>query len=81
MSYFERTGPFDPKPRPRVPDDAQFEPVDEDEEPDDDGATLDLDGSGGVDEEPETVSERDEDDPYPDRVMVDAEGKRKEKNG
>jgi hypothetical protein len=27
------------------------------------------------DEEPETVSERDEDDPYPDRVMVDAEGK------
>ena len=54
MSYFERTSPFDPKPRPRVPDDAQFEPVDE---------------------EPETVSERDEDDPYPDRVMVDAEGK------
>ena len=32
VSYFERTSPFDPKPRPRVPDDAQFEPVDEEPE-------------------------------------------------
>ena len=35
VSYFERTSPFDPKPRPRVPDDAQFEPMDDEPEPED----------------------------------------------
>lgn len=59
MNYV-RTGPFDP-PFKGPRDYEERQATGEPDEPED--------------EEPETVSERDEDDPYPDRVMVDASGK------